>query len=255
MKRYSVNKLAQLAGVSVRTLHLYDELGLLKPALRTEARYRLYGEAELLRLQQILFYKELDFPLSEIRDILDDPDFDVAAALQQHRQAIEVRQQRLHVLLNTIDKTLHYLSHKQKIMNHEDLYEGFPQEQAAAWRAEAAEKWGEATVAQAEQSLGKLSKAAIEALKAETNAVWQQLFALHGTESPASGAVQALVAQHFALICRWWGRPDATRETYAGLGQLYLADDRYTRVKGEVQPAFARFLADAMAAFAAAEQG
>ncbi|WP_343702573.1 MerR family transcriptional regulator [Chitinophaga sp.] len=95
MDNYSVKKLARLAGVSVRTLHLYDKMGLLEPSVRTQARYRLYGEKELLRLQQILFYRELDFPLKEIRDILDDPTFDLAQALEGHKKALQARQERI----------------------------------------------------------------------------------------------------------------------------------------------------------------
>ena len=101
MIQYSVKQLAQLAGISVRTLHLYDQLGLLKPNIRTVARYRLYGEKELLRLQQILFYKELDFPLQEIGKILDDPDFDLVEALLSHKNALEIRRDRIGTLLTT----------------------------------------------------------------------------------------------------------------------------------------------------------
>ena len=89
MERYSVKKLASLAGVSVRTLHLYDEIGLLKPSIRTEKKYRLYGRAEALRLQQILFYKELGMPLKEIADILDDPQFDPIQSLENHRKVLQ----------------------------------------------------------------------------------------------------------------------------------------------------------------------
>ena len=91
MDNYSVKKLSQLAGVSVRTLHLYDKMGLLKPSVRTEARYRLYGEKELLRLQQILFYRELDIPLKDIQTILDDPEFDLLKALEAHKKALLAR--------------------------------------------------------------------------------------------------------------------------------------------------------------------
>src|SRR5688500_17485670 len=93
MERYSVKRLAALAGVSVRTLHLYDEIGLLKPSIRTEKKYRLYGRAELLRLQQILFYKEMDIPLKEIADILDDPQFDLLTALENHKKALKQKQE------------------------------------------------------------------------------------------------------------------------------------------------------------------
>ena len=140
-KRYSVQQLAKLAGVSVRTLHLYDEMGLLKPSLRTEAGYRLYEEKELLRLQQVLFYKELDFPLKDIGIILDDPDFDRIKALESHRITLQTRKARMEDLLSTIDKTIRHL--KQEVMlSHEELYKGLPKERAEEWRKEATEKWG-----------------------------------------------------------------------------------------------------------------
>src|SRR5580704_4516137 len=104
--RYSVRQLAGLAGVSVRTLHVYDEMGLLKPSVRTDAGYRQYGEAELLRLQQILFYKELDLSLKQIAEILDDPGFDLVEALVGHRIALSARRDRLTTLLNTIEATI-----------------------------------------------------------------------------------------------------------------------------------------------------
>jgi DNA-binding transcriptional MerR regulator len=88
VKTYTVSQLANLAGVSIRTLHHYDYIGLLEPPARTTAGYRLYGETELLRLQQILFFKELDLPLSEVRSILDDPGFDQVQALQEHRRML-----------------------------------------------------------------------------------------------------------------------------------------------------------------------
>ena len=88
MKKYSVKKLAKLAGVTVRTLHHYDKIDLLKPALRSDKHYRYYGQEELLRLQQILFYKELGFPLQEIKEILEDPDFDLIEALESHKKAL-----------------------------------------------------------------------------------------------------------------------------------------------------------------------
>jgi len=106
MKAYTISQLAKMAGVSVRTLRHYDQIGLLKPSSRTEAGYRLYERQDLLRLQQILFFRELDFPLSEIQDILDDPAFDQVQALEGHRRRLERRMARLTQLLRTLDKTL-----------------------------------------------------------------------------------------------------------------------------------------------------
>ncbi len=156
MDGYTVKKLAEMAGVSVRTLHHYDETGLLKPAERTNAGYRLYGEDELLRLQQILFYKELDFPLKKIAEILESPRFDKVAALKQHKIALKNRRTRLDTLLSTVDKTISKIE-EDTIMSYEELYEGFPKEKAEAWRNEAIEKWGDA-VYQSEEYLKGLGK-------------------------------------------------------------------------------------------------
>ncbi len=116
-KNYSVSQLAQLSGVSVRTLHLYDDIGLLKPLSRTEAGYRLYGESELLRLQQILLYRQLNFPLAEIRRILDDANFDLIQALETQKRAFQVKQTDLEQLLTTIDQTIHHLKKEGHMSN------------------------------------------------------------------------------------------------------------------------------------------
>lgn len=248
---YPVKKLASMAGVSVRTLHLYDRIGLLKPAKRTEARYRLYGETELLRLQQILFYKELEFSLQEIADILDDPHFDFLEALEQHKQAILARRQRMDILLSTIDKTISNLQTTTK-MKPEELYEGLPKEQAAAYRAEAIEKYGNEAVQRSEQTLMNMSKEDVQQLGKEQVAITQALAALI-EEDPASEQVQALIARHYANIQAFWGTAgtgDPTADAYRGLGELYVQDERFTLADGKPQPEFARFLRAAMNHFA-----
>ncbi len=112
MKKYTAKEVANLSGVSVRTLHHYDKIGLLKPATRSEKNYRFYGEAELLKLQQILFYKELGFPLREISSILKAPDFDLIKALENHQSALKSRQQQITKMLKTIKTTLSNLKNQ-----------------------------------------------------------------------------------------------------------------------------------------------
>lgn len=251
MRSYSVNKLAKLAGVSVRTLHHYDRLGLLKPSVRTEARYRLYGEKELIRLQQILFYKELDFSLQEILGILEDPNFDLVTALQQHKSALQERRDRLATLLTTIDKTIAKLKGESGMLTDEELYEGFPKGQE--YRQEAAEKYGEQTVAESEDKLRKLGKEGFAQLKAESEAVAKTLVSLMH-QDPASEMVQQQIARHYALIQQFWGESVCTgkdmKEAYKGLGQLYVDDLRYTSQNGQENPAYAAFMQKAMAYFA-----
>jgi DNA-binding transcriptional MerR regulator len=250
VEQYSVKKLAALAGVSVRTLHLYDEIGLLKPSVRTEKKYRLYGQAELLRLQQILFYKELDLPLKDIADLLDDPGFDPVKALEEHKQALQQKQARITTLLVTIDKTIHKLKNAV-MLTPEELYEGLPKETAESWRNEAIDKWGDA-VQNSEKHLMKKTKAEFNELKEAASLCWQKLYALRH-EDPTNDNVQQQIAVHYKIIREFWGTagsPDHQAEAYAGLGDLYVADERYTMVEGKAEPEFASFLQQAMKYYA-----
>jgi DNA-binding transcriptional MerR regulator len=251
MAAYSVKKLAKLAGVSVRTLHLYDQMGLLKPSLRTEARYRMYGEKELLRLQQILFYRELDMPLKEIGALLDNVEFNLVKALEGHKMALISRQQRIKTMLETIDKTIGHLKHEKTMSSHEELYEGFSKEQGEAYRNEATKKWGAEAVEKSENSLQKSEKAHFEQLKEEQKHIAVALFSMMN-QDPTSPKVQAQIARHYENIRKFWGTHGSAEkqaEAYAGLGQLYVDDERYTQVNGQSQPAYASFLSKAMKHF------
>lgn len=237
-----------MAGVSVRTLHLYDRLGLLKPTVRTEAGYRMYGEKELLRLQQILFYKELDMPLQEIRQILDRPGFDTVTALESHRSALKMRVERIIRMMDTVNKTIFNLK-EGKMLRHEELYEGLPKEQAEAYRKEAVEKWGKEVVEKSEYQLRNMSRAELDELKESFMAVNRQLAAMKN-QDPESKAVQELVREHYGYIGRFWGTAPSA-EAYTGLGDLYMQDERYSLNDGKPDPVFAGFMRRAMACFAA----
>jgi len=241
---YSVKKLAKLAGVSVRTLHVYDKIGLLKPGTRTNTRYRLYGEKELLRLQQILFYKELDFPLKQITAILDSPGFDLVKALESHKKAINSHKTRLNTLLKTIDTTIDTLKNK-KMLNTDELYDGLSRE-------EAIENYGQEVVEHAENYLRKLTKEEIKALVAEQKEITQKLYLLK-KEDPISAAVQNVIHLHYLNTRKLWGTENAAdkqAKNYKGLGKLYLTDERFTMVDNTARPEFNQFLSEAMAYYA-----
>ena len=246
-----MKKLAELAGVSVRTLHHYDRLGLLEPSIRTEAKYRLYGERELFRLQQILFYKELDFPLGQIRSILEDPNFDTLTALQRHKEALQQRREQLTALLTTIDKTIQSLNGERVMLSTEELYEGFPK--GKAYREEAIEKYGAQTIEESETKLRQLGKAGFEQLKADAKDITEKLLALQN-QDPASQAVQQQIARHYLNIRGFWGESVCAgknmAEAYKGLAQLYIDDLRYTSQNGQENPQYAAFLNKAMIFFA-----
>jgi DNA-binding transcriptional MerR regulator len=247
----TVKKISEMAGVSVRTLHLYDQIDLLKPSVRTEAGYRLYGEPELLRLQQILFYKELGFSLQQIAEILDDPGFNLIDALEQHKRALQARQASLETLMQTLDNTITKIKNGMKL-SHEELYEGLPKETADAWRQEAIDNYGLNAVTTSEKSLGKMGKQDFERLKKESLEISTNLAAMMN-EDPASPQVQKLVAKHYRIIRKFWGTDgaaDKQAENYAGLGDLYVADARFTMHNGKAQPEFALFMQKAMKEFA-----
>ena len=156
MTNYSVKQLSKLAGVSVRTLHHYDRIGLLKPAFRSEKGYRFYGKKELLQLQQILFYKELDFPLKEIGEIINNPDFDLIEALEFHKEQLILRSKRLDELLTTIEKTIIELKTKNEVMKDHEMYKGFSEEEMKSMRTEVAQRWGKDKLLEAEDRIRKM---------------------------------------------------------------------------------------------------
>jgi DNA-binding transcriptional MerR regulator len=249
MEKYSVKQLAKLAGVSIRTLHHYDEIGLLQPSVRSESGYRLYGEKELLRLQQILFYRELDFELKEIVEILDDPDYDLLDALQQQKLMLTAEYDRISQLLKTIEKTIKNVK-GESMLSHEELYEGFSSETISRYRNEAIQKWGGA-VHKSEKHLRALSKEELQQLKEEAAENWKVLLSICGKE-PSDPEVQKEIENHYCIIRMFWGTAnsnDPQLEAYAGLGGLYVEDGRYTMIDGKENPKFASFMRDAMKIF------
>ena len=121
---YTVKKLSELSGVTIRTLHFYEEIGLLKPAYHGSNGYRYYEEKELLQLQQILFFKELGFSLKQIQKVLGRDDFDQLSALYSHRKSLNQEWEKIGQLLKTIDKTIKHLKGKKK-MKDKEIFDGF----------------------------------------------------------------------------------------------------------------------------------
>lgn len=241
MKGHTVKQMARLAGVSVRTLHHYDQIGLLRPEARSGSGYRLYGMPQLLRLQQILFYRELDLPLGEIARLLDDPGFDPVRALRGHREALEERLGKLHRLLETLDKTLEQYQGGE-MLTDEELYAGFTPEKIASLKAEARTRWGADRVEASERKVRGMSREKWAAVQEEGKAVALDMAALTGRD-PGDAAVQAVVARHRAWIEHFW-TPDA--ESYRGLGRTYVEHPEFRAFYEKVAPGLADFLCRAI---------
>lgn len=241
MTTYTVKQLADLAGVSRRTLHYYDRIGLLRPGSVAANGYRRYGRAELLRLQQILFYRELGLSLEQIGRILDDPGFDALSALVEHRAALLSGVQRLQRLVGTVDQTILML--KGEIpMNEQRLFDVFNEEQQKEYEEEAIRRWGEQVRVSAQKwnSYTAEQKAAIGQ---EGEANYREMLA-HMAEGPASPAVQAAVAKWHQHM-RYFYEPDV--EILEGLGHMYNQDPRFQEVFRKLHPDFPAFLEQAIA--------
>ena len=231
MKLYTVNKLAKLAKISIRTLHYYDQINLLKPGIRTEAAYRLYGEKELIRLQQILFFRELDFDLIEIKALLDDTNFSYLDALIRHKETITIKQKHIQNLVETIDKTIDMLKGEKKMKTEKELYSGFTKEQQIMYKNEAKEKYGSDIIEQSEKKLTKLNSRELNDFKKGFFEIENSLTKL--MDLPITDLkVIDIIVKHIELIKSAW--PDNLikdkkkfNEAYIGLAQLYLEDKRF----------------------------
>lgn len=210
----TVKEVSTLTGVSVRTLHHYDAIGLLKPTSVTEAGYRLYDDAALRRLQTILMYRELEFPLREIRKMLDSPDFRPADALAQQLRLLELKKEHIEKLIQ-LARTI------QEQGGTTMSFEAFDTTRLEAEKKEARERWGH-TEAFREYAARNPSDDAGTAL--------MELFAEFGTLrhlSPGDAAPQAKVRALQSFITENFYT--CTREILAGLGQMYVADERFRR--------------------------
>lgn len=255
MRGYTVSEVARLSGVSVRALHHYDEIGLLKPADVGANGYRYYGKDELLRLQQILFHRELGFPLDEIGQVLDAPDFDRVAALKAHRERLQDEARRTRRLVRTIDETLAALE-GARTMDEKAMYRGFDPEKQAKQEAWLVEHYGP-EIRRSIDAVKEIQKdwkqADFDASQAEIIEIEAGFLKALGSGLPAdSGAVQALTARHRDWIAKQWPMP-VSRLAYENLAALY-GDHPDFRARYEAQAAgMTEYLQTAMRAFAEKE--
>lgn len=248
METYSVRQLAKLAGISVRALHYYDQIGLLKPDRRRNG-YREYGRDAALCLQQILFFRELGFPLAEIREILARPDFDMREALTAHRGLLEKRVEHVKKMLATLDKTIASLK-GEKDMEIKDYFEGLTDEQVEVWRKKARERWGEKAIAESEQRILSLGKEQFTAIQKEIDGVWRAV-AANMDKGPDSPEVQDLVGKW-----RQWLETFGhyTDEMALGLGRAYSADERFANFYRKYHPDMPSFWTKAIEIYCGAAE-
>lgn len=247
---YRVKELADLSGVSVRTLHYYDEIGLLKPAYISDKDYRYYEEKELLKLQQILFFRELSIPLSEIKKIISSSDFDQMKALTSHRSILVKEINRKQKLIGTIDKTVKYLGGKID-MEHENLYYGFDSPKQKEYEKYLIEE-GLITQSELDQSIKKVGKwSESEKTKYEKDGLeinMELVSAIEKGLNPEDSNVQDLIHRHYEWTSKCW--PEAPKHKYVQLSDMYLENSDFKAFYDKHHPRLAQFLSDAMKIYA-----
>jgi DNA-binding transcriptional MerR regulator len=243
----TVSQVARLAGISVRALHHYDEIGLLQPSGRSEAGYRLYEQPDLQRLQQVLFFKELGFALEEITRIVRDPAFDLRAALLMQRQLLTDRATRVHALIGAVDAALESLE-KGTVMSKEEMFEVFGDFDPAKYEDEARERWGTTDAyKESARRTARYTKKDWEQIKAEGDAIQRELAAqLEAGRAPTDPAVMELAERHRGYITRWFY--PCSHEMHRGLGELYVNDPRFTANIDKLRAGLAEFSRDAFRA-------
>lgn len=236
---YTVKKVAELAGVSVRTLHHYDQIGLLEPAAKSPSGYRLYSDAELERLQQILIYRELEIDLNTIKRILDNPAFDRRRALLEQREALLRRGRRIERLVSLIDRTLASMERGTK-MGDDELFQGFEHE---AYLEEARRMYDPELVEEAVERTSKFTRSDWETVMKENRAISEAIAGLMG-KGPGDPAVQERIAEwHRFINERFY---TCTLDVFRGLGDLYVEDARFADHYDQIRPGLARFMREAM---------
>ena len=245
---YTIQKLAELAGVSTRTLRWYDELGLLPPLRVGENGYRIYGPDQVDRLQQILFYRALGVELRQIKDILDDPSFDRLTALRSHLRALEEKERELDTIIKSVRETIR-AAERNEIMSDEAKFQAFKgklvEENETRYGKEAREKYGDNQVDRANAAVMGLSQGQYADWEALTAAIQTRLEeAVAQGLSPEGEAGKEL----YELHRRWITVTikDYTPAKHRGIAQLYVLDKRFQAYYDENIPGCARFLTDAV---------
>ena len=238
---FTVKQLSKLAGVTPRTLHHYDDIGLLKPSRIGENGYRYYGEEALLKLQQILYYRELDFPLDEIRKIIGRRDFDLLGALQSHREALQKKVARLSQLLVTVDNTIQHIK-GEKLMSQKGLFKGFSEEKQEKLAQEAEQMYDPETVRESNRKWKAYSKEKKDAILAEGNAIYTDMIAAM-PKGASSAEVQAIVERWRRHMDYFW---TPNLDQLLGLSSMYNDDPKFKANFDDMHPKLAEFMREAV---------
>ncbi len=251
--QYKVNQLAKLSGLSARTLRYYDQIGLLTPEKTESNGYRLYGLAEVDKLQQILFYRELGLALEEIKTILDNPGFNPEKSLEDHLLALQNKREQIDALIKNVKMTIKAMK-EGKHMSDKEKFEGFKRklisENTQKYGAEVNKKYGERVVEASNQQLAGMSQAQWEKQESLSAQIFELLQVAMTKHDPACEAAQEAAKLHREWLCMFWKDGTYSKEAHLGLAEMYVSDPRFTAFYDEkFGEGTAQLLRDAIAIY------
>ena len=242
---YKINEVSKLTGVSIRMLHHYDKIGLLSPRKRTDSNYRIYNDDDISRLYQILLFKELEFPLRDIKQILDDKDFDKEQALKLQRNLIFEKKKRLERILESIDNTIENLGEESmnknnfKAFNYEDV-----KKHQEKYKEETEKRYGKSNAyKESQEKTSKYSKNEWDNIMEDASLIYEELAKLMDKD-PADENVQELIEKWRNHITTNFY--NCTIEIFRGLALMYVGDERFTKNIDKYGEGLAQFMSDAM---------
>ncbi|WP_167261268.1 MerR family transcriptional regulator [Alkalibacillus almallahensis] len=239
--RLKVQDVAELVGISVRTLHHYDEIGLLTPEKDPDTGYRDYHDEDLTVLQHILFFKTLGFSLQDIKEIIHNPDYDQLEALKLHRKMLIDKRDQLDQMLQTVDETIRAQEGGVPMAN-DDKFKGFDFSHNP-YEAEARERWGDAKVDEAQANAMQMG----EDQQEQMNEIYRELAAIRH-EDPASKLAQDGIKEWYDFLNHHFAT--YTPDMFKGLGMMYVQDERFQKNIDQFGDGLAQFMSEAMAVFA-----
>lgn len=246
---YTVNELAKISGVSVRTLHYYDQIDLLHPSRVEENGYRIYGTAEVDHLQQILFYRELGMPLKKIRDILNMPELDKEKLLEEQLTALLDRKKQIEVLIKNMKKTICTLK-GETTMSDKEKFEGFKkkmiEDNEAAYGKEIRERYGDEAIDASNTKVAGMSEAQWKNAQELSDLINQTLKEAFELGDPASEIAQKACDLHRQWLCMFWKDGTYSKEAHKALADGYVADERFTAYYDKIAVGCTKFLRDAI---------
>jgi len=238
---YTIKEIADLAGVTTRTIRYYDEIGLLDPAQTGDNSYRYYDQDSLLRLQQILFFRELDVPLKEIELIMNGPSFDLLSALENHRSALQGKVRRLEALIDTLDKTVASVK-GEGTMSDQHVFDGFDESQ---YEEEARERWGDSPkFAESQAKWSSFSEEQKEAIKVEGRRLTVRMVSEDPEASPDDAGVQAAIGEYHAYLNQYFYTCEIS--FLRGLADGWVQDPRFAINYERIREGGAAFVREAV---------